>query len=105
MAVQKELSCQHCKKTLPFGVGFQHDEKLNFICSHCKKVIFAVTEEAEAELKKCFTGTTSRSIGFSSSYHKEPLPISLDTPQEIQDKSETEASSDDNIMDGYGCFC
>ena len=105
MAVQKELSCPHCKKSLPFGEGFKHDEKLNFICSHCKKIIFPVTEEDENELKKCFSGSTSRGVGFGYGYNKEPLPISLGELQEIDKEKEKNSPQETDIMSVCEPFC
>ena len=92
MASTKEIVCPHCKKASPFGVGFDHDADLNFICGHCRKVMFAVTEAAEAELKKVATGAT-----YSRLVH---LPIGMGSPEEetkdcppIEDELE------------YGCYC
>lgn len=86
MAIQKELSCPHCKKPLPFGSGFEHDNELNFICFHCKKIVFGVTPKAEAELKRhvaSATNSTSSVMGFYSGGHRrEPLPIRLNNVQE-----------------------
>lgn len=93
----KELSCPNCKKSLPFGGGFVHDEKLNFICSHCSKPVFGVTEEAESELKKHY-GITS---GYSSStgWKKEPLPIKVNSLSSVEEEMTTVEQSETTSSD------
>ena len=106
MTVAKELSCPHCKKVLPFGQGgFQHDGDLNFICSHCGKVVFAVTEAAETEVRK--VAVTPNSMGFHNNFRKEPLPIRLDSVEEeptTATETTTSGTQDDVDCERFQCF-
>lgn len=117
MAIQRELGCPHCKKPLPWCGGFEHDENLNFICAACKGVVFAVTEEAEAALKK-HAAASSRShacsaMGFQgcSWFKREPVPIALIATPDGETSTvdspccPTTTSSDpqDNI-EGLACY-
>lgn len=54
---------------MPLNCGFRHDEKLNFICSYCGEIVFAVTEESERDIKSTIP------VGFG--FKKEPLPIKV----------------------------
>lgn len=107
MSVAKELSCPHCKKSLPFGQGgFQHDAELNFICSHCGKVVFAVTEAAETELKKVASVLPHSGMGFHGmNTRREPLPIRLEVViEETSEAPPTSDSSDAVDCEEFQCF-
>lgn len=114
MAVTKEITCPHCKKAAPWGDEFKHDAQLNFICSHCGKVIFGVTEEAEAELKRCFAGDSSTGTVYGGTWaagRKEPLPIQVpgmsepeDTPPVAGKTEKTGSCSAEPDIDEYSCY-
>lgn len=111
MVVSKEMSCPFCKKSLPFDFGFEHDMDLNFICSHCKKVIFGTTEETEKAVKD-HVGLTGAQhshmscMGFGGTiWKKEAIPISLvnEVPP-LQEVKEADVADRDNVEE-YACFC
>lgn len=48
----KTIQCPYCQSHCEIGTGYYHDEKLNIRCTYCTSVIFATSEEDEAELLK-----------------------------------------------------
>ena len=106
MAATKDIICPHCKKPLPLE-SFEHDEDLNFICNHCRKVVFGVTDQAEAELKK-IVGVNPHQVGMGFSatgVRKEPLPI-RDATVVVAESSVSESSpcSGEEEASQYQCF-
>lgn len=105
MAVTKEITCPHCKKALPFGEGFEHDEELNFICSHCRKVVFGITDSAEAEVKRTAGSSSSgTTMGFHGGHQrKEPLPIRLNTIPDPEEVAAAVATRPETGHSSHGC--
>jgi len=107
MAVTKDIVCPHCKKANSYLDGFEHDAELNFICFSCRKVIFGVTPQAEAEMKLAIgPQTASGTMGFHNNWKKEPLPIRLTTvPDESVSEGSSIASESEPDLEQYNCYC
>ena len=76
----KDLTCPFCRKALPLG-QMEHDKDMNLLCNSCKKIVFAVTIDADDKLRKdllSISGSSSTGNYTNySTYKKEPLPISM----------------------------
>lgn len=91
--MNKDIICPSCKKTMPLGYGFKHDEKLNFICSYCGEVVFAVTEEDERKVKSVIPATYG--------WKKELLPIKVGEEPVTEDAAPPEKKTEPEMPDDF----
>lgn len=93
----KDLSCPHCRKSLQ-PAKYEHDKDLNFICHWCGKIVFAVTESEESNVKN----VVADMMACSTYWKKVPIPIKVDSEEvETEVEPTTTAAESKNPEDPY----